>query len=62
MSKSKAKKVVDGARKTLYATIKFGVIVGVHKTRQEARTTKASLGGLRAGVTIVTYKPREEIR
>lgn len=60
--KEKRKKVVDGARKTLYAIIKQGELVGVHLTREDARQAKASIGGLYNGVTIVTYQPQKEIR
>lgn len=58
----KPAKKVDGVAKTLYAIVKDGKTVGVHPNRPEARKAKKFLGGLKAGVTIVTYVPQFEIR
>lgn len=59
---TKAEKTVDTDIKTLYAIVRNGVVIGVHPTRRTARTIKTSLGGKKAGITIVTYKAGQEIR
>lgn len=61
-TKNLSVKPVDKPAKTLYAVVKDGVTLYVSHVRAEAREVKTQAGGLKAGVTIITYKPLNEIR
>lgn len=61
-TKNLSVKPVDIKLKTLYVVVKDGKPVYTTTKRSGARAKKLSLGGLKAGVTIVTYKPQNEIR
>ena len=53
---------VDKPAKTLYAVVKNGKPIYSSTNRDDAREVKALHGGLKAGVTILTYKATKEIR